>query len=86
VPFVFFVKPLRFLCLCGGFLWQIQGRLSWRANSEDLGADLDYDQVHLSLGVAATWGKNTLFGRTVVETTLDENAPENALFRRGGFF
>ena len=63
-----------------------QGRLSWRANREDLGADLDYDQVHRSLGVAATWGKNTLFGRTIVESTLDENAPENALFRRGGFF
>ena len=46
-----------------------QGRLSWRANREDLGADLDYDQVHLSLGVAATWGKNTLFGRTIVEST-----------------
>ena len=63
-----------------------QGRLSWRANREDLGADLDYDQLHLSLGVASTWGKNTLFGRTIVETTLDENAPENALFRRGVFF
>jgi len=63
-----------------------QGRLSWRANREDLGADLDYDQVHLSLGIAATWGKNTLYGRTIVETTLDQNAPENALFRRGGFF
>ena len=63
-----------------------QGRLAWRANREDLGADLDYDQVHLSLGIAATWGKNTLYGRTIVETTLDENAPENALFRRGGFF
>jgi len=63
-----------------------QGRLSWRANREDLGADLDYDQVHLSLGIAATWGRNTLYGRTIVETTLDENAPENALFRRGGFF
>ena len=63
-----------------------QGRLAWRANREDLGADLDYDQVHLSLGIAATWGKNTLYGRTIVETTLDQNAPENALFRRGGFF
>jgi len=63
-----------------------QGRLAWRANRESLGSDLDYDQVHLSLGIAATWGKNTLYGRTIVETTLDENAPENALFRRGGFF
>jgi NTE family protein len=63
-----------------------QGRLSWRANRESLGADLDYDQAQLSLGAAGTWGKYTLFGRTIVETTLDENAPENALFRHGGFY
>jgi len=62
------------------------GRLQWRANRENLGADLDYDQVHLSLGGARTWGKHTVIGRTIVQTTLDENAPENALFRHGGFF
>ncbi len=62
------------------------GNLTWRANRENLGADLDYDQVHLSLGGAGTWGKYTVVGRTIVETTLDQNAPENALFRHGGFF
>lgn len=63
-----------------------QGRLAWRANRESLGADLNYDQIYLSLGAAGTWGKYTLYGRTIAETTLDENAPENALFRHGGFF
>jgi len=63
-----------------------RGRLEWRANREELGADLDYDQVHLSLSGAGTWGRHTIYGRTIAETTLDENAPENALFRRGGFF
>ena len=62
------------------------GRLEWRANREDLGADLDYDQVHVSLSGAGTWGRNTYYGRSIIETTLDQNAPENALFRRGGLF
>jgi NTE family protein len=63
-----------------------EGSLVWRANRESLGSDLNYDQVHLSLGVAETWGKNTLYGHTIIEATIDQNAPENALFRRGGFF
>jgi NTE family protein len=63
-----------------------EGSLVWRANRKSLGSDLNYDQAHLSLGVAGTWGKNTLYGRTIIETTLDQNAPENALFRRGGLF
>jgi len=62
------------------------GWLGWRANREDLGADLDYDQVHMSLSGAGTWGRNTYWGRSIIETTLDQNAPENALFRRGGLF
>jgi NTE family protein len=63
-----------------------EGSLVWRANRESLGSDLNYDQAHLSLGVAKTWGKNSFYGRTIIETTLDANAPGNALFRRGGLF
>ena len=62
------------------------GRLAWRANRENLGADLDYDQLHLTLSGAGTWGRNSVFARTIYETTVDENAPENAVFRRGGLF
>ena len=63
----------------------MRGRLEWRANHESLGADLDYDQVRFSLARAGTWGRNTVWGRGVIETTLDQNAPNNALFRHGGF-
>jgi NTE family protein len=62
------------------------GRLRWRANRESLGADLDYDQVVMSLSGAGTWGRHTVYARTMLETTVDENAPGNALFRRGGLF
>ena len=61
------------------------GRLNWNANRESFGSDLDFDQVRLSLSGAGTWGRYTVFGRTLFETTLDENAPDNALLRRGGF-
>ena len=64
----------------------VYGKLQWRGNREDIGADLDYDQVMFELGVSGTWGKNTIHGRTILETTVDENAPFNALYRRGGFF
>lgn len=62
-----------------------RGRLEWIANREDLGADLDYDQVRFSLAGAGTWRRYTVWGRSVIETTLDENAPNNALVRHGGF-
>ncbi len=62
------------------------GRLSWRASREDLGADLDFDQVQLEISGAGTWKRNSVYTRGIYETTLDENAPENALFRRGGLF
>lgn len=62
------------------------GHLTWHANRESLGADLDYDQIEMSLSGAGTWGRHTVYARTVLETTADENAPVNALFRRGGLF
>ncbi len=63
----------------------MHARLQWEANRENLGASLDYDQLRFSLGAAGTWGRYSVFGRTMFDTTIDENAPENALFRRGGF-
>jgi len=59
--------------------------LNWSANIEELGADMDYEQLRLQLSGAGTWGRYTFYSRAVLETTIDENAPDNALFRHGGF-
>ena len=59
--------------------------LNWSANLEEMGADLDYEQLRLQLSGASTWGRYTVYSRAIVETTIDENAPSNALFRHGGF-
>jgi len=61
------------------------GGLAYRANTKNLGADSDYEQVQLVLSTAGTFQRYTVFSRAIVETTIDENAPDNALFRRGGF-
>jgi len=37
------------------------------------------------LGGAETYNRYSVFSRAIFETTLDENAPFNALYRRGGF-
>jgi NTE family protein len=63
----------------------MHARLQWEANREDFGSDLDYDQLRFSLSGAGSWRRYTVYSRAVFDTTLDENAPENALFRRGGF-
>ncbi len=63
----------------------IHARLQWDANREDFGSDLDYDQLRFSLSGAGSWHRYTVFSRAIFDTTPDENAPENALFRRGGF-
>ena len=64
----------------------MHARMQWNANREDFGSDLDFDQLHFSLSGAGSWGRYTVYSGAVFETTLDENAPENALFRRGGLF
>ena len=56
-----------------------------QSNLEDLGADSEYEQIQLMLSGAGTYKRYTVFSRALFETTLDENAPFNALYRRGGF-
>lgn len=63
----------------------LHSRIQWEANREDFGADRDYDQLRFSISGAGTWKRYTVYGRAVFDTTVDENAPLNALFRRGGF-
>ena len=59
--------------------------LSWSASREAIGADQNYDQLRLQLSGAGTWRRYTVYGRAILETTIDEDAPANALFRHGGF-
>lgn len=63
----------------------IFGGAAYRSSQKDLGADKDYEQVQLQLSGATTYQRYTVFSRAIVETTIDENAPYNALFRRGGW-
>jgi len=61
------------------------GGIGFKSNQEKLGADSDYEQIQLILSGAGTTGRYTIFSRATIETTLDEDAPFNALYRRGGF-
>jgi len=61
--------------------------LSYTANREDLGADLDYDQIRLTISGATTFERYTIFGRAIAEISSNEdNLPLNALFINGGLF
>jgi len=63
--------------------------ISLTANREELGADLDYEQLRFHIGGAGTFGRYTIFSRAIIEATLDELSDEevqaNTLFFRGGF-
>ena len=60
--------------------------ISYSANRENLGANFDYEQMRLEIAGAGTFfDRYTFFSRALFETTLDEDAPYNALFWRGGF-
>ena len=61
------------------------GGLGFKASQEKLGADEDYEQIQLMLSGAGTYRRYTVFTRAILETTINEDAPFNALFRRGGF-
>lgn len=59
--------------------------IGYRSNQESLGADSDYEQLQLVLSGAGTYHRYTLFSRAIFETSINEDAPFNALYRRGGF-
>lgn len=61
--------------------------LSFTANREDLGADLDYEQIRLTISGATTFERYTIFGRAMANASSNEdNLPLNALFIHGGLF
>lgn len=59
--------------------------ITYRENKQNLGADSDYKQVTMTLSGANTYDRYSFFSRLILEATIDENAPYNALFRNGGF-
>jgi len=65
-----------------------QGQLlgiEWSGAREGLGSDSEFDQVELLAGIPYTWGRNTVIVGAAYKTTLDDDAPFEALFRAGGF-
>lgn len=52
---------------------------------QPLGSDISYEQALLSYTYATTWGRHSLVGSLVLDTTLNSDAPVEALFRTGGF-
>jgi len=59
--------------------------IKYRENKQSLGADKNYDQLAMILSGANTYDRYSFFSRLILETTIDENAPYNALYRNGGF-
>jgi NTE family protein len=59
--------------------------ITYRENKQNLGADSDYKQVVMTLSGANTYDRYSFFSRLILEATINENAPYNALFRNGGF-
>lgn len=61
------------------------GLAEWRIADGSLGSDSDYQQVRLNYQQTYSWGRNTLLGGLGFNTTLDDDAPIESLYRLGGF-
>ena len=61
------------------------GVLEIRTAREELGANVDHQQIEFAYAHARSWGNNTVIGRLEVATTLDDDAPVEGFFRLGGF-
>jgi NTE family protein len=62
-----------------------KGILELTTSSKSLGSDSSYDQARLSYSHAFSRGRNNFVGALSFNTTLDDDAPPEALFRTGGF-
>jgi NTE family protein len=62
----------------------------WRAEylfgREDLGGDVDFDQLLLDGFAAKTWGRTTLLGSAAYLSTVEDDAPIQSRFSAGGLF
>jgi NTE family protein len=62
-----------------------RGQLGLITSQESLGADQNFNQVLLSYAQAYTQGRNHFVGAFRFDSTLDNDAPPESLFRTGGF-
>jgi len=62
-----------------------KGQLGLITSQESLGADKDFNQVVSKYFQAYSQGRNRLVGGLRFDTTLDNDAPPESLFRAGGF-
>lgn len=62
------------------------GNIEFISSSKTLGSDSDYNQVRFKFLAAKTWGRHTVLGSTVFDTTLNSDAPIESLYRAGGLF
>jgi NTE family protein len=62
-----------------------KGKFELITARKGLGSDNEYDQALLSFSHAHSWGRNSLVGGFSFNTTLDDDAPPESLFRTGGF-
>ncbi len=62
------------------------GRLEYRSDREQYGANSDYDQLQFRYLHALSWGANTIIGELGGASTVDDAAPVESLFRLGGLF
>jgi NTE family protein len=62
-----------------------KGQLGLISSQESLGADQNFNQVLLSYTQAYTRGRNHFVGSLRFDSTLDNDAPPESLFRTGGF-
>ncbi|MEH6583849.1 MAG: patatin-like phospholipase family protein [Halioglobus sp.] len=60
-------------------------KLSYYQSDEQLGADQEYKQIQLDALTAKTFNRHTIMGGLRYNETLDDVAPEYAMFRAGGF-
>lgn len=64
-----------------GYAFIFNGSMS----REYLGADEEFEQFTIGFAGAKSRGRNTLLARFIFNTTLDDDAPFESLFRLGGF-
>jgi NTE family protein len=62
-----------------------KGAVELSTAQHGLGSDTNFSQVQLAYSQAYSWGRHNLVGAFRFDTTIDDDAPLEGLFRTGGF-